>query len=913
MKVSKVNSIAKQVMTYSSQKPHLHKWRMPGTGKTYGDNVHVKKDAIDHWRKHVEMASELAVSNIFPHNQKRHVGIHSVPVPLQTSDQLRDHDEAYSEAQALLSDWFSSKLRVEMEMEKEDDLMCSAERRTPAMLTTVQPDWLDYSNFHDLYHHLAEEEEGSTVNSVLQDLMEKEVLDCGMMEELVLDVGQTKKTFRDPIITMEARHLQVQENRARREAERQRQQRERDVLRDARLEVKKREQREEMRRKQEAQREEEMVRQEMVRLRRHMEERRCNEQLHRPRQKERIEGQRVARSLHSTPPLPTNPQRQDLQRLYIERKIQSKLLMHNLKCLQRHFSGWYSVVLDQRLRMGKARALYDWKRQLSAWRVWRAAVWAGRNQRELAKTEQELRTENRQDQLAVENDRHRLLRRCVNEWQLWCRMEKEQRQLLAQQQETRRKMAALIKAASAGIFIETETPTHQPVMAQPVESNQLDAMEKRDHCGSGPLAPNSSALHQNQTPVGAVAPPTQPWQVTRRHTAPTPAELHEVRQRREGGISTPPRGASSQGGRWENRHVVQQQIIAQQRKLLKEQQEQIAQLRQQQSVICLEPELKKSTPLTQLSAPRGSRPEGRSFGPTEQRAPRVNAKPQRKAFTQQPGPHPIVTAMEVRAQQRAERRKEIEELKKKKEEEKLAELKAAEEQRQKEMEEEKSKAAEKKKEEKRQEREREKEKQRQLKRQQELLKLARYHYHRNLLLLRGLVPWKRLVQLRQANVQLAESHHNLSLLRRCTLGWQQSARESLSEKKAYADQLYQHFLLQRSLSCWKRLKDWRMVQAERAERFYRVRTQKRFLSALVDHVTEERLVDWDRQEKAEEHNNRRMLWRCFLAWRQIPSLLRIERMKETRREMLGRKVAEVLPDFFGYKVKPIADSVPEGD
>lgn len=53
--------------------------------------------------------------------------------------------------------------------------------------------------------------------------------------------------------------------------------------------------------------------------------------------------------------------------------------------------------------------------------------------------------------------------------------------------------------------------------------------------------------------------------------------------------------------------------------------------------------------------------------------------------------------------------------------------------------------------------------------------------------------------------QLAESHHNLILLRRCTLGWQQSARQTVSEKNASADQLHQHFLLRRTLSCWKRV------------------------------------------------------------------------------------------------------------
>ena len=150
--------------------------------------------------------------------------------------------------------------------------------------------------------------------------MEREVLDCGVMEELALDVGQTKRKFRDPIVTMEARHLQVcdsfeqemkcmllgdcqqficklnsqlhwslliaakvRENRARQEDERKRQQREKEAQRQAREEAKQRERGEEMRRKQEAKRQEEMVQHEMLRLRREMEERRGLEQLVRHR------------------------------------------------------------------------------------------------------------------------------------------------------------------------------------------------------------------------------------------------------------------------------------------------------------------------------------------------------------------------------------------------------------------------------------------------------------------------------------------------------------------------------------------------------------------------------------------------------------------------------------------------------
>lgn len=40
--------------------------------------------------------------------------------------------------------------------------------------------------------------------------MEREVLDGATMEELVLDEEQRRKKVIDPVVTMEARHLQVE-------------------------------------------------------------------------------------------------------------------------------------------------------------------------------------------------------------------------------------------------------------------------------------------------------------------------------------------------------------------------------------------------------------------------------------------------------------------------------------------------------------------------------------------------------------------------------------------------------------------------------------------------------------------------------------------------------------------------------
>uniref|UniRef100_M4A6L9 Coiled-coil domain containing 191 n=1 Tax=Xiphophorus maculatus TaxID=8083 RepID=M4A6L9_XIPMA len=773
---------------------HLFRWKTLGSPK-----------------KRVEMASELAVSEVFSH-RKPQSAINRVAVPLESSEQLRDHDDAYSEAQALLDDWLSDKLRKELDMEDDDELKDHVENTQPTASAR------------------------KVVKSFLQDLMKQELLDCGMLEELSRDDREKQKKFRNPAITMEARHQQVRENRAQREAEKQRKRREKEAQQDVREEAKKKEQEGEKRKKQLKRREEEMVQQEMVRLRRLMEEKKALE--HAARQK-------AVRSLESIPALPSKQLLKEFNQLQQQQKIQAKINMSNLQCLHKHLSGWHSVVLRRKLHMGKAVALCDWRRQLRAWRAWRAVVWAERSRREVERTAEQLRIENRQFQLAVENNHRRLLRRCLNEWQLWSQRAKLQRELLARQQETKVKMAALIDAAATGKLTAIETPASLPIcLAQepPTENEVLEA----------------STGHQSKNSVGDAGQPLQPWQVTRRHIAPTAEDLHNARQRVTENRVLGNKRTASPAGRFENRHAVQKQIITQQRKLLKEQQEQITRLKEQQIFTGLELEMEKAAQITQLSAlQEAKRCKFRFF------------------FSQ-------------KKKKRAERRQEIEEIKRRKEEEKLyfmfyspdtslyklhtrckycfsASI------------------------------QREAERQRQLKRRQELMRLACQHHNKTLLSHRGLAPWKHLID-EKSSLNFATIYLLYSLA---------YTNQFVSPIALYimdritVNGIYVPFFtssVTTSLS-WFQLGDLRMIQEERAERFYRKRALRRFLLALQDHVTLQRLTEWDRRKLAQEHRDRRVLQRCFQAWRQLPSTLRREREREVRREKLSRKVAELLPDF----------------
>lgn len=62
----------------------------------------------------------------------------------------------------------------------------------------------------DLYRCLSEEKDSRSVKAVLKNLRKCDVLDSGMMEELVLDKGQRRKMLIDPVIAMDTGHMQVQ-------------------------------------------------------------------------------------------------------------------------------------------------------------------------------------------------------------------------------------------------------------------------------------------------------------------------------------------------------------------------------------------------------------------------------------------------------------------------------------------------------------------------------------------------------------------------------------------------------------------------------------------------------------------------------------------------------------------------------
>uniref|UniRef100_A0A8C1YL79 Coiled-coil domain containing 191 n=1 Tax=Cyprinus carpio TaxID=7962 RepID=A0A8C1YL79_CYPCA len=327
-------------------------------------------------------------------------------------------------AQSILSEWMNQKLRLELEMDDDEEEEEMEESKPNPIITLM-------------------EEKNSGVHSFIQDLMETGV------------------------ITIEVCHKQVKENRMRRDAEREKLRKEKETLREVREEAWQLEKEKQQKKRQEARRQEELIQQEMIHIRREMEEKRSLEQLAHNMERGRLQKQRaIENSL--IPKHHNSTQKKQNKDLQLKlKKLEAKVHLLDLQ-VRRH----YSFIL--RVRMGKAEALCDWRRQLRAWQSWRALVWARTEEKEAERTEEELRQEHRRCQQAVESDRRRLLRHCLSDWRVWCQVEHHRKELLQQQEETRRKMAAQMKAAE-----EERLRAEEEEKQKEVERKKEEKMQQR--------------------------------------------------------------------------------------------------------------------------------------------------------------------------------------------------------------------------------------------------------------------------------------------------------------------------------------------------------------------------------------------------------------------------------------------------
>lgn len=82
-----------------------------------------------------------------------------------------------------------------------------------------------------------------------------------------------------------------------------------------------------------------------------------------------------------------------------------------------------------------------------------------------------------------------------------------------------------------------------------------------------------------------------------------------------------------------------------------------------------------------------------------------------------------------------------------------------------------------------------------------------------------------------------------------------------------------------------------------AEDFNDFRIERNFLIALSSFTSKEKILRDIKTQQACYHYQRKLIFYSFFHWKSLPLVLKMEKVKEERKQKWRKKVLEILPDF----------------
>lgn len=623
-------------------KSGLYRWQRQSKPKVHSRSYSIKsKTDIQDWIKKVTDASDKAADAAFglePSGRER-----GKTAAKLVSRNVREHEDTYSEAQELLTQWVNDKLHFEDDDGFDDLEAWRRKREMTSANNNAKASQRDSGVFNwdavigdddvqideaaiyarikraavgeeDPYAGLYEMEDDEAVSSVMKNMMKKDIV----KETFRKDLGFDDRPRTDPRTKMELRHQMVRENREKRQKEEEKRKTAAQLRKEARLRAQQMINQEQKAKESKLKKEEMQTKKEMAKIRKelqeelrvkedtlkreaeekHLMERMAQEELQR-QQEEEEKAALVAMRRESS------RRQQHLVKVEI---FKAKQAARNMKTLHKHFTAWYDVILSKRLLLGKVKAMSDWKVMVRVWNAWRSHIRARHVDFETEVHERNIIDSQRKAYAADRHHHHHLLRSTLHAWRRYVVESRDRALIQSRQDAIRGKMVSLLSAVAergkTGSDTDRTNITRESGDSNRTEDRQRSVSKAKQAWEESESRSSSSAVSSDtQRPVTAGTSrsgvksrlPVESWQVSRRHLSLTAEEISSLGGGKDGG------GGSHSGqeirrrfgtqpwmprdyavNSFKNRFSAQQDAIKEQQRQIKEQQRMIEELQSEQ-------------------------------------------------------------------------------------------------------------------------------------------------------------------------------------------------------------------------------------------------------------------------------------------------------------------------------------------
>ncbi|CAH8433820.1 unnamed protein product [Schistosoma rodhaini] len=191
-------------------------------------------------------------------------------------------------------------------------------------------------------------------------------------------------------------------------------------------------------------------------------------------------------------------------------------------------------------------------------------------------------------------------------------------------------------------------------------------------------------------------------------------------------------------------------------------------------------------------------------------------------------------------------------------------------------------------------------------RQQKELKLAwqrelnsKVTVHRNISCLRyyGLKPWMNYVSKQHELMQMANCYDKKMIMRNAFHTWLLHLKIKYEQESKFVQSHYNLLLMKRTIKALQKACEIRKENEACANKWYHGQLLRSSFSFWIQYVTDLCIQEWQGEEIALKHYNRYLLRVYFKIWTTFPTIQRVQREREYRREQLRKCLLDIIPDF----------------
>ena len=262
----------------------------------------------------------------------------------------------------------------------------------------------------------------------------------------------------------------------------------------------------------------------------------------------------------------------------------------------------------------------------------------------------------------------------------------------------------------------------------------------------------------------------------------------------------------------------------------------------------------------------------------------------------------FLKSMEERAKQRDKLKNEREERKRQQENEKLKEMQEKHEEKLRVEEEERRKKNDGLKEKRKVEKELKDRRDMEKRREQELNDKADAYYKKYLMRHYCLNGFRKLMEIREQQAEIADEHYKLCLYNKCINAWRSIILEQVRIKTQMADIFYRKYLVRHYfIFGWKNFKLSIRFEEAKASRFYKYNLKMKIFNTIKSYTLKEKVKYKEYDSWIDNYCHEKIKIKYFKKWKEFPIEMKKLEEREKRLNEMRKKVQQIIPDFNGKK------------